>query len=122
MIGVAEIIFSIILFCALWFFIFKFVLKYEDKKNLKNIVKKMEDQDKKIFIEGKEFSIKEKLKLDKNYSKGFPIPTPEEKPKEEEPKEVIEVPMKTANVFPYGDVPVVDREKLKEKIKEGFKK
>ncbi len=34
----------------------------------------------------------------------------------------IECPMKTENIFPHGDVPVVDSEKLKEKMElEKFK-
>ena len=65
MIGIVEIIFSLIMFCALWFIIFKFMLKYASKKILKDIVEKMEKQNKKFYTDGKEVNLKEKLGLDK---------------------------------------------------------
>jgi len=59
---ILEIILSILVFCALWFFIFKIKLMLENNKMLKDIVNKMEKQSKKLFMDGKEFDIKKELK------------------------------------------------------------
>ena len=117
MIGLGEIIFSLIMFMAIWFTIFKFVMIYQGRKKLKKLVEKIEKQDKEVFIDGKKFDIKEALGLDK--SKSTPV---QEKPKEIKEEKVLDVPMKMKKVFPYGDVPVVDSAELKKQIKEDFKK
>jgi len=45
MIGLPEIIFSVIIFCVLWFIIFKFKLIYDEKSKLRNINARLEKQD-----------------------------------------------------------------------------
>ena len=42
MIGLSEIIFSFIMFCIIWFFIFKFALMIHKKKIIKNMSKRVE--------------------------------------------------------------------------------
>ena len=74
MIGVAEIIFSLFMFCMLWFVIFKFKLMYDKKKKLKNIPEKIEKQNKRFFSDGKEVNLKKELGL-----KDKTVQVPEEK-------------------------------------------
>lgn len=45
MIGITEIIFSGIIFCVIWFLIFKFKLIYDEKSKLRNINARLEKQD-----------------------------------------------------------------------------
>lgn len=55
MIGITEIIFSIIIFALIWYAIFKFKLIYEKKKinNKERILKRIEEQNnEKVIIEG----------------------------------------------------------------------
>lgn len=48
MIGALEIIFAAVMFCVIWFLIFKILLKVDKKKPLMNIEKKLEAQQEKI--------------------------------------------------------------------------
>ena len=64
MIGIAEIVFSIIMFILTWFTIFKFVLIYQNRKLLKNIDKKLDQQGKKIIC-GKEVILGNTEEIDK---------------------------------------------------------
>lgn len=48
MIGVTEIIFSIIIFCVIWFLVFKFKLLYDEKSKIRNINERLEKQDIKV--------------------------------------------------------------------------
>ena len=65
MIGVIEIVFAVICFLIMWFFIFKLMLKIEVKKILKNMPNKLEEQEKKFFVKGKEIDLKKTLGLQK---------------------------------------------------------
>ena len=47
--GLAEIIFSTIIFIIIWFIVFKLMLMYDKKQPLKNIGNRIEEQDKKTF-------------------------------------------------------------------------
>lgn len=44
MIGVTEIIFSFIIFCVIWFLVFKFKLLYDEKSKIRNINERLEKQ------------------------------------------------------------------------------
>ena len=69
--GIVEIIFSIILFCIIWFIIFKVKLIYDEKMMKKNLIDNIKEQeDKEFIIDGK------KIKISKKFN-------------EEKPKEVI---------------------------------
>ena len=70
-IGLAEIIFSIIVFSIIWYVIFKFKIIYQEKKILKKsyIEKRLDKQKLPIFIGGKEVNLKEKLGLIKKEEK-----------------------------------------------------
>jgi len=48
MIGITEIIFSFIIFCVIWFLVFKFKLIYDEKSKLRNINERLEKQDIKV--------------------------------------------------------------------------
>ena len=63
MMGIIEIFLIILVFCAMWFFIFYIKLILDNKKILKDIVKKMEKQNKRFFQDGKEFDLKKELNL-----------------------------------------------------------
>lgn len=58
---IIEILLSILVSCVVWFFIFQIKLMYDTKKILKDIVKKIEKQNKKFFNDGKEVNIKKEL-------------------------------------------------------------
>ena len=48
--GILEIGFCIVSFCAMWFFIFKFYLMYQEKNMMKKMVKGLEEQEGKHFV------------------------------------------------------------------------
>jgi len=48
MIGITEIIFSFIIFCVIWFLVFKFKLIYDEKSKIRNINERLEKQDIKV--------------------------------------------------------------------------
>lgn len=64
MIGIIEAIFIIIVFSLIWFLILKFKLILDDKKKLNGIVEKIEKQNKRFFIEGKELDLKKIIGFD----------------------------------------------------------
>jgi len=112
MIGIAEIIFSIIAFCVSWFLIFKFRLLWLEKNKYKNIVEKMEKQEKKFIIDGKNVDIKEQLGLTNN-SLG------EQTKPNEDGQAVTD---SSSESFRDKKVPLDNKEDKVKKIKEGFKK
>jgi len=59
---IGEIIFSMIIFCIIWFVIFKTKLDYDKKKILKDIANKIELQNNKFFSDGKEFDLNSIIK------------------------------------------------------------
>ena len=62
MIGTLEIILSIIVFCIIWFVIFKLKLIYDEKKIRKNINKKIDNQKNKEFIiDGKKVKLSKEI-------------------------------------------------------------
>ncbi len=60
---ILEILFAIPTFIFIWFFIFKIKLKYDKKKLIKDLPKKLEKQNKKFYSDGKEVDLKEILGL-----------------------------------------------------------
>ncbi len=61
MIGILEIIFSIIVFCVIWFVIFKLKIYYNEKTIRKDIENKIDNQkNKEFFIDGKKVKINKK--------------------------------------------------------------
>lgn len=66
MIGISEIIFAIIVFIALWFAIFKFILIYQSNNILKNIEEKIDKQNKRFFMDGKEVDLKKQIGISSN--------------------------------------------------------
>lgn len=53
-IGIFEVVFCLIAFFVIWYFVFKILLMYEEKKLLKNLNKSLEKQEgKKFVIEGR---------------------------------------------------------------------
>ena len=60
---IIEILLSILVFCTIWFFIFKIKLLFDNKKILKDIANKIEKQNKRFFIDGKEVNLIKELKL-----------------------------------------------------------
>lgn len=65
--GIVEIIVSVILFCIIWFIIFKIKLIYDEKMMNKNLIDKIEKQkDKGFIIDGKNAKIPKEFK-EKNH-------------------------------------------------------
>ncbi len=58
---IIEILLCILVSCVIWFFVFQIRLMCDNKKILKDIANKIEKQNKKFFIDGKEFDIKKEL-------------------------------------------------------------
>jgi len=72
MIGITEIIFSGIIFCVIWFLIFKFKLIYDEKSKLRNINARLEKQDLKapeLLAELKEHSDSRNKQLEEQKEK-----------------------------------------------------
>ena len=64
---IVIILFATFMFCAIWFIIFKTKIIYDKNKQLENIAEKMEKQNNKFFVDGKELDLKQKLELPENY-------------------------------------------------------
>lgn len=95
MIGVIEIIFSIIAFCVIWYFIFKVLLKIYNKKPYKNIDTKLEKQQER-------FKTEDLVKELSNYRKENPKQKIEDmiKPLKPEPKKQKEKKKKLSFKLP----------------------
>ena len=58
---ILEILLSIPTFIFIWFFIFKVKLKYDKKKLLKDLPKKLEKQEENFYNDGKESDFKNRI-------------------------------------------------------------
>jgi len=61
MIGIIEIAFSTVMFCVIWFLIFKFKLMISEKKRFKNMFERIEKQDVKTDLINEIKGVQEKL-------------------------------------------------------------
>ncbi len=60
---ILEVLLFSLLFCVIWFFIFRIKLIKDKKKLLKEAIKKIRKQDKKFIYDGKEIDLKKEVDL-----------------------------------------------------------